>query len=112
MGRRDVPHSTPGAVQRRIAQRPRNSTETSFTEVPRRQFSACGSRLPCVRCRCDSTEVGVQQPQWSFHTFASVGEHQPVDLYHSEKERRADAEQQRAVHRFQGAYHLPPGWQR
>ena len=40
-----------------------------------------------------STEMGVQ-PQWSFHRFASVGEHQPVDLYHSEKERRADAKQQ------------------
>jgi hypothetical protein len=32
--------------------------------------------------------------------FASVGEQLPVDLYHSEQERRADAEQQRAVHRF------------
>jgi hypothetical protein len=46
--------------------RPRNSKETSFTEVPSQQFSACGSRLACVRCRCDSTEVGVQHHQWSF----------------------------------------------
>ena len=36
-------------------------------------------------------------------TSPSVGEQLPVDLYDSEKERRADAEQQRAVHRFQGA---------
>jgi hypothetical protein len=32
--------------------------------------------------------------------FVSTGEQLPVDLYDREKERRADAEQQRAVHRF------------
>jgi hypothetical protein len=40
--------------------------------------------------------------------FVSAGEQLPVDLYDSEKERRADAEQQRAVHRFQGAQHIEP----
>jgi NADPH-dependent stearoyl-CoA 9-desaturase len=32
--------------------------------------------------------------------FVSVREQLPVDLHHGEKERRADAEQQYAVHRF------------
>jgi len=45
-------------------------------------------------------------------TGVSVREQLPVDLYDSEKERRADAEQQRAVHRFQGAQHMEPGRQR
>ena len=87
------------AIARQVGQGSRDSKETNFTEVPRQQFSACGSRLAYVRCRCDSTEMGVQ-PQWSFRRFASVGEYLPVDLYDSEKERRADAEQQRAVNRF------------
>ena len=41
--------------------------------------------------------------------FVSVGEHLPVDLYDSEEERRADAEQQHTVDRFQRADHLEPG---
>ena len=36
-------------------------------------------------------------------TYVSVGEQLPVGLYDSEKECRADAEQQHAVHRFEGA---------
>ena len=51
-------------------------------------------------------------PQWSFDRFVSVGEQLPVDLYDGEEERRADAEQQHTVHRFQGADHLEPGRQR
>ena len=50
--------------------------------------------------------------QWIIRPFVSVGEQLPVDLYDSEEERRADAEQQHAVHRFQGADHLEPGRQR
>lgn len=44
--------------------------------------------------------------------FVSVGEQLPVGLHHSEQERRADAEQQHTVHRFERAEHPPPGWQR
>lgn len=36
-------------------------------------------------------------------SFVSAGEPLPVGLYDSEKECRADAEQQHAVHRFEGA---------
>src|SRR5690349_371923 len=40
------------------------------------------------------------------------GEQLPVDLYDGEKERRADAEQQGTVDRFQRTQHPPSGWQR
>ena len=44
--------------------------------------------------------------------FVSVGEQLPVDLDDSEQEGRADAEEQNAVHRFEGAEHMEPGLQR
>ena len=70
-----------------------------FLTRPRNSHIRGGQVLKSTR-RPGCVQRNARAASMVIRPFVSVGEHLPVDLYDSEKERRADAEQQHTVHRL------------